>query len=79
METDNLLLDSDGDLFRIILDDDGDRDFKRIGFIESCSCDVPDEFYGEFEELEASWNKARREDSGCFLAFEAAYARARGI
>lgn len=77
--TANLMLDSDGDVFLVTTDADGDRDFKRLGEIDSCGSRVSSGFDAEFEELEEAWSKWRREDGGCLYAFEAAYARSKGL
>lgn len=79
METDNLILDSDGDVtLKLPPDAEGDRDTKYIGFIDDCRCHVPAWADDEFDELLQAWARMQREDSGCLHEFEAAYFRVKG-
>jgi hypothetical protein len=64
-ETENLALDSDGDVWLRFLDEDGERDVRRLGDVEGCSYEVPDEMYDEYLEISQEWRRAVR-DRKCY-------------
>lgn len=75
----DLQLDYDGDLYLITVDEDGERDFDLIGFIEDCYGRVPDASEDAYHELLGVWHRWNQQDSGCLHAFEAAYFGSRGL
>lgn len=66
-QTENLELDSDGDVWLKLADDDGERDVELLGNVENCGYRVPDELDDEFTEIESAWEQAGR-DRRCYEA-----------
>lgn len=78
-ETENLCLDSDGDVYLVCLDEDGERDIERIGHVDDCGHRVPDELDDEFEEVVEAWEQSGRDRDGYEAGMETAWNRAKGF
>lgn len=77
-ETENLRLDSDGDVYLDFVDADGEADSRRLGHVESCGGRVPDEHHDEYAEIVERWERAVSDRAGYEAGIEGAWARAKG-
>lgn len=77
-ETENLCLNSDGDVYLVYLDEDGERDIKRLGHVDDCGYRVPDELEDEYLEMIEQWEQVGRDRDGYEAGIEMAWNRAIG-
>lgn len=77
-ETKNLRLDTDGLVWMLVLDADGEEDSRLLGDVDSCSRRVPSHLDDEFLEICEAWEQYQRECQSYEAGVDLAYRMAKG-